>query len=70
VLATTRELATQIQDECVKFGRSSCITSMCVYGGAPKAAQLSEIESGADIIIATPGLNDLMEVKKEKTKQV
>lgn len=27
VLAPTRELATQIQDECVKFGRSSRITS-------------------------------------------
>ncbi len=31
VLATTRELATQIQDECVKFGRSSCITSMVTF---------------------------------------
>jgi superfamily II DNA/RNA helicase len=27
VLAPTRELATQIQEECVKFGRSSRITS-------------------------------------------
>jgi superfamily II DNA/RNA helicase len=41
VLAPTRELATQIQDECVKFGRSSRLTStvrlfssMTLYGRA------------------------------------
>lgn len=32
VLAPTRELATQIQDECVKFGRSSRITSTVCEG--------------------------------------
>lgn len=31
VLAPTRELATQIQDECVKFGRSSRITSTVTF---------------------------------------
>lgn len=71
VLAPTRELATQIQDECVKFGRSSRITSTCVYGGAPKAPQLRDIERGADIVIATPGrLNDFLEVKKVSLRQV
>lgn len=33
VLAPTRELATQIQDECVKFGRSSRITSTVCCNG-------------------------------------
>jgi ATP-dependent RNA helicase DDX5/DBP2 len=71
VLAPTRELATQIQDECVKFGRSSRITSTCVYGGAPKVPQLRDIERGADIVIATPGrLNDFLEVKKVSLRQV
>ncbi|KAI5054284.1 hypothetical protein GOP47_0030824 [Adiantum capillus-veneris] len=65
VLAPTRELATQIQDEAVKFGRSSRITSTCVYGGAPKGPQLRDLERGADIVIATPGrLNDFLEAKK------
>merc|ERR1740130_1642788 len=36
VLAPTRELATQIQGECSKFGNSSGQTSCCLYGGAPK----------------------------------
>ncbi|KAL3688460.1 hypothetical protein R1sor_014769 [Riccia sorocarpa] len=71
VLAPTRELATQIQDEAVKFGRSSRLTSTCVYGGAPKGPQLRDIERGADIIIATPGrLNDFLEVKKVSLRQV
>ncbi|KAG0458237.1 hypothetical protein HPP92_023394 [Vanilla planifolia] len=37
VLSPTRELATQIQDEAEKFGRSSRISCTCLYGGAPKA---------------------------------
>eukprot|EP00850_Spirogloea_muscicola_P009072 SM000050S16997 [mRNA] locus=s50:335183:339781:+ [translate_table: standard] len=51
VLAPTRELATQIQDEAVKFGRSSRLSSTCVYGGAPKGPQLRDLERGADITL-------------------
>lgn len=39
VLAPTRELAVQIQNECSRFGASSRIKSTCVYGGAPKGPQ-------------------------------
>ena len=41
VLAPTRELAVQIQQECQKFGSSSRIKNTCVYGGAPKGPQVS-----------------------------
>lgn len=71
VLAPTRELATQIHDEAVKFGRSSRIISTCVYGGAPKAPQLRDLDRGADIVIATPGrLNDFLEMKRINLRQV
>ena len=40
VLAPTRELAVQIQQECSKFGSSSRIRNTCVYGGAPKGQQI------------------------------
>ncbi|KAG0612450.1 hypothetical protein M758_6G028900 [Ceratodon purpureus] len=71
VLAPTRELATQIEDECVKFTKSSKISSTCLYGGAPKGPQIRDIERGADIVIATPGrLNDLLETKKVSLGQV
>ncbi|KAJ1416524.1 WW domain [Sesbania bispinosa] len=55
VLSPTRELATQIQDEAVKFGKSSRISCACLYGGAPKGPQLRDIDRGADIVVATPG---------------
>ncbi|XP_024530928.1 ATP-dependent RNA helicase-like protein DB10 [Selaginella moellendorffii] len=71
VLAPTRELATQIHEEAVKFGRSSRITSTCVYGGASKGPQLRDIERGCDIVIATPGrLNDFLEMRRISLRQV
>eukprot|EP00257_Ricinus_communis_P018451 XP_015577172.1 DEAD-box ATP-dependent RNA helicase 14 [Ricinus communis] len=71
VLAPTRELATQIQDEVIKFGRSSRVSCTCLYGGAPKGPQLKELTRGADIVVATPGrLNDILEMKKIDFGQV
>ncbi|KAL6907907.1 hypothetical protein ACP4OV_002077 [Aristida adscensionis] len=71
VLAPTRELASQIQDEAVKFGRSSRVSCTCLYGGASKGPQLRELERGADIVVATPGrLNDILEMKKISLHQV
>ncbi|XP_042514250.1 DEAD-box ATP-dependent RNA helicase 40-like [Macadamia integrifolia] len=71
VLAPTRELATQIQDEVIKFGRSSRVSCTCLYGGAPKGPQLRELDRGADIVVATPGrLNDILEMKKIDFRQV
>ena len=43
----------------------------CLYGGAPKALQLKELDRGADIVVATPGrLNDILEMKKIDFGQV
>lgn len=64
VLAPTRELACQIEAECVKFGRTSNIRSACCYGGAPKSLQIRKLQNGVEVIIATPGrLNDLIEMR-------
>ncbi|KAK6128320.1 hypothetical protein DH2020_037934 [Rehmannia glutinosa] len=71
VLSPTRELATQIQDEAVKFGRSSKITCTCLYGGAPKGPQLKDLDRGVDIVVATPGrLNDILEMRRVTLHQV
>lgn len=62
VLAPTRELAVQIQEECVKFGSSSGIKSTCVYGGVPKGIQVRELRRGVEVVIATPGrMIDMLE---------
>ncbi|KAH6774422.1 DEAD box RNA helicase family protein [Perilla frutescens var. hirtella] len=71
VLSPTRELATQIQDEAVKFGRSSKISCTCLYGGAPKGPQLKDVDRGVDVVVATPGrLNDILEMRRISLHQV
>jgi ATP-dependent RNA helicase DDX5/DBP2 len=63
VLAPTRELAVQIQDECQKFARNAKIYSTAVYGGTDKWGQKREIQRGNHIIVATPGrLLDFLEM--------
>ena len=62
VLAPTRELASQIQEEAQKFLYCTGIASVVVYGGAEVREQLRQIERGCDLLVATPGrLVDLIE---------
>ncbi|WPK27728.1 hypothetical protein PUMCH_005125 [Australozyma saopauloensis] len=71
VLAPTRELAVQIQQECSKFGASSRIRNTCVYGGAPKGQQIRDLARGVEICIATPGrLIDMLETGKTNLRRV
>jgi ATP-dependent RNA helicase DDX5/DBP2 len=71
VLAPTRELACQIEEESVKFGRTSYIRTVCVYGGAPKSLQVRKLQGGVEVLIATPGrLNDLLEMRVIDLTQV
>ncbi|CAI5461202.1 unnamed protein product [Closterium sp. Yama58-4] len=71
VIAPTRELAVQIQEECVKFGASSKIKSTCVYGGAPKGPQIRDLNQGVEIVIATPGrLIDMLESRVTNLRRV
>lgn len=71
VLAPTRELAVQIQQECQKFGRSSRIRNTCVYGGVAKGPQIRDLSRGVEICIATPGrLIDMLESGKTNLRRV
>ena len=71
VLAPTRELACQIQKECIKFGSSSKIKNTCVYGGVPRGPQIRDLRAGVEIVIATPGrLIDMLEGGKTNLKRV
>ncbi|RXH88754.1 hypothetical protein DVH24_000353 [Malus domestica] len=71
VLAPTRELAVQIQQEATKFGSSSKIKSTCIYGGVPKGPQVRDLQKGVEIVIATPGrLIDMMESHHTNLRRV
>ena len=71
VLAPTRELAVQIQQECTKFGSNSRIRNTAIYGGAPKGPQIRDLQRGVEIVIATPGrLIDMLEQQKTNLRRV
>lgn len=71
ILAPTRELAVQIQQEISKFGRSSRIRNTCVYGGVPKGGQIRDLAKGVEVCIATPGrLIDMLESGKTNLRRV
>ncbi|KAL6602950.1 hypothetical protein ACP70R_043311 [Stipagrostis hirtigluma subsp. patula] len=62
VLAPTRELAAQINDEAKKFSFQTGLKVVVAYGGTPMYNQLRELERGVDILVATPGrLVDIVE---------
>ncbi|KAK4778725.1 hypothetical protein SAY86_006253 [Trapa natans] len=71
VLAPTRELAMQIQQESLKFGGRGNIRSTCIYGGAPKGPQIRDLKRGVEIVIATPGrLIDMLEAQHTNLRRV
>jgi len=60
VIAPTRELAQQIQQESQRFGGRQ-YRSVCAYGGAPKREQLAQLRQGCAVLVGTPGrLNDFL----------
>ena len=66
VLAPTRELAVQIQEEL----RDLCefkegVRTVCLYGGAPIEKQITTLKKSPQIVVATPGR--LMDHMKRRT---
>ncbi len=55
VVAPTRELAEQINDEFRRLGRRTGLRSATVYGGVGFQPQVQALTGGADVIVACPG---------------
>ena len=55
IVAPTRELAVQIEQEAELLGSGLPYRTGCFYGGAGYAAQEKKLREGVDIIIGTPG---------------
>ncbi len=67
VIAPTRELAVQSQEELFRFGRSKGVKVRSVYGGSSIEKQIKALKSGAHIVVGTPGrLLDLIKRKALK----
>lgn len=55
ILTPTRELAEQINTFASAIIKDSKLTSMAIYGGVSKPAQIAKIKRGTDIVVACPG---------------
>jgi ATP-dependent RNA helicase RhlE len=55
VLAPTRELALQIEEDARQTAQFTNLRLAVIYGGAPMARQIEQLKRGVDIVIATPG---------------
>lgn len=55
IVAPTRELAEQINENIRELGRQTGLRSAVVYGGVGKGGQLQKFRSGIEIIVACPG---------------
>jgi ATP-dependent RNA helicase RhlE len=62
VLSPTRELAAQIADNMIAYGKYLKLHVECVFGGMPVGKQARRLAQGTDILVATPGrLLDLID---------
>lgn len=55
IVAPTRELAQQIEDECKTFARKSGLNGVVLIGGAPMGKQLRGLRDNPNVVIGTPG---------------
>jgi len=55
ILAPTRELAQQIFEEASKLIRNTQVKCLLIVGGHNMETQSMELQSGAELVIATPG---------------
>lgn len=71
VIAPTRELAVQSQEELFRFGRDKGVKVRSVYGGSSIEKQIKALKSGAHIVVGTPGrLLDLIKRKALKLDNI
>jgi ATP-dependent RNA helicase RhlE len=61
ILTPTRELAAQVQQSVLTYGKYTGLKSAVIFGGVGANPQINAIQNGLDILVATPGrLIDLM----------
>ena len=61
IVAPTRELAAQIEENVRAYGKHLPLRAATVFGGVSERPQIDALRSGVDLVVATPGrLLDLM----------
>src|SRR5438270_10827361 len=71
ILAPTRELAVQIEEQIEKFRHGYHLRSAVVIGGVGMKPQIDAFKSAVDIVVATPGrLNDHLDARSARLDHV
>ena len=71
VLSPTRELASQIADSFVAYGKQGKMVVATVFGGVPINRQIRALGQGVDVLVATPGrLLDLIDQRALSLRHV
>ncbi|MBI5184949.1 MAG: DEAD/DEAH box helicase [Nitrospinae bacterium] len=55
VLTPTRELAAQVRESVVTYGKGMRLRSTVIFGGVGINPQIGDLRRGVDIVVATPG---------------
>ena len=55
VMAPTRELAMQIEEECIRLAKFTSFQTVCIVGGQSIEEQSIKLRKGVEIVIGTPG---------------
>jgi len=55
VVTPTRELAAQIQENILDYGKNLSLRSTVIFGGVSANPQIRQLKNGIDILVATPG---------------
>lgn len=55
VVTPTRELAAQIQENVLDYGKNLNLRSTVIFGGVSAKPQIRQLRDGIDILVATPG---------------
>ena len=55
ILTPTRELAAQVEESVVTYGKYTKLTSAAMFGGVNINPQIKMLHKGVDILVATPG---------------
>ncbi|MBU0674916.1 MAG: DEAD/DEAH box helicase [Proteobacteria bacterium] len=55
IIAPTRELAEQINDNIINLAGKTGLRSVTIYGGVSKVGQVRKLAAGVEIVVACPG---------------
>jgi ATP-dependent RNA helicase RhlE len=71
IVTPTRELAAQVYESVLTYGKHIPLRAACVYGGVSIDPQMKELRAGVEILVATPGrLLDLVNQRSANLSQV